>query len=43
MFDEFRNLGEHERFVIDSTAMTVTETTATVLQLIAADELLVRL
>ena len=42
MFDAFKDLGEHERFVIDSTAMTVTETTAPVLQLIAADELLVR-
>lgn len=42
MFDSFSNLGEHERFVVDSTAMTVEETVEVVLSLIFDDPVLIR-
>ncbi len=34
MVDEFSELGDHERFVVDSTALNVEETTETVLKLL---------
>lgn len=41
MFDAFTDLGEHERSVIDTTTMSVAETTTTILRLISAGELVV--
>ena len=41
MYLAFSDLGEHERFVIDSTAMSIDETTEAALQLITGGELLV--
>ncbi len=42
MFRAFSELGEHERFVVDSTAMSIDQTTEAALLLIASDELSVR-
>lgn len=42
MFNAFSALGDHERFVIDSTLMNVEETTDTVARLLLNDDLVAR-
>ncbi len=42
MFNAFSSLGDHERFVIDSTLMNIEETTEAVARLILNDDLLAR-